>query len=438
MSAAAAGPSLAPAQLLRLLDLAARLNATAETERLLPFIIWTAADVLGCDAASVLLYEAEEDRLRFVAATGADAAALAEIPVPLEGSLAGTIFRQNRPVRTESAETDERHFEEVGEKVQFHTRSLLGVPMRIAGEPIGVLEALNKRGGAFTDEDELLLSVIADQAAVAIRNARQVEALRGANERLGRAEEARSRFLALAAHELRTPLAVIAGYAALLRDEGPQDGAGPAAIVADAATTMGAVLDAMGEMDQLHTGAKVLSLRALPLARVLHAAHAATAEAIRAKALHFQIASPLDGVGVRGDAEQLERAFAHLLDNAVAYTPPGGTISVRVEARGGGVLVEVEDTGRGLDPEHLEGIFQEFYQVEDTLTRTHGGLGLGLPIARGIIELHGGRLWARSEGVGRGATFSVWLPGLAPLGPQRTAPYLGQVAPRPRAVVAAG
>ena len=198
-------------RLLRLLDLSARLNSAADPARVLDSIIWTAADVLGCDAASVLLYDAEENRLRFAAATGSDPAALARIPVPLDGSIAGTIFRERRSVRTETATTETDHFSGVGEAVQFQTRSLLGVPMRIGDEVVGVLEVINKREGAFTDEDDLVLSILADQAAIAIRNLRQLDAVRAANLRLERAEEARSRFLSLASHELRTPLSVIVG-----------------------------------------------------------------------------------------------------------------------------------------------------------------------------------------------------------------------------------
>jgi signal transduction histidine kinase len=425
MPALTAPDGLTTGQLARLLDVTARLNQTADPERLLQFIIWTAADVLGCEAASILLYDAESDRLRFVAATGADAATLAQIPVPLDDSLAGAIFQQERPFRTEEAGRDARHFNAVDRQVNFHTRSLLGVPMRIGAERIGVLEALNKRDGPFTDEDELLLGILADQAAVAIRNARQLEALQHANARLERSEEARSRFLALASHELRTPLAIVAGYGDMLREEpGPVTEEASRAI-AEAAATMERVIEAMAEVDRLHTGVGALELRPLPVERLLQTACEAVAAAAKAKKVRLQVRHVPAGVGVRADAERLSRAVVGLLENAVRHTPPGGLVTVRTAERGGGVLIEVADTGDGLNPKHVEAVFQEFFQVEDALTRTHGGLGLGLPIARGIAELHGGRMWARSGGVGHGATFALWLPGLGPLAPEALRPAPG-------------
>ncbi len=413
-------------RLLRLLDLSARLNQRVEPTRLLRFIIWTAADVLGCEAASILLYDAENDCLRFVAETGADSRALAKITVPLQDSIAGTIFRENRTVRTESAASDERHFDAVDKQVSFQTRSLLGVPMRIGQDRVGVLEVLNKREGPWAEDDELLLSVIADQAAVAIRNARQMESLRRANSLLVRSEEARSRFLVMASHALRTPLSIVAGYADVLKERaremadalalesgGVVGEAGSA--IAEACGTMTRVVDTMREVDRLHAGAAALDLRALPVDKLLVEATDAVAGVAEAKHVRISLKHAPAGAGVRGDEDRLRRALVSILENAIRHTPPGGIVAVHTTERGGGLLVEVNDTGRGLDPEHVESIFQDFFQVGDPLTRTDEGLGLGLPIARGIAELHGGRLWAQSEGIGHGATFSLWLPGLGPL-----------------------
>jgi signal transduction histidine kinase len=445
MSDPASQLSLDPGRLLRLLELSARLNSTAEPAQILDYIIWTAADVLRCDAASVLLYDADDDRLRFAAATGSDPRVLARIPVPLHGSIAGTIFRERRSVRTETAAKDVGHFDEVGKTVQFETRSLLGVPMRIGDEVVGVLEALNKRDGPFTDEDDLVLSVLADQAAVAIRNLRQLEAVRAANVRLERAEEARSRFLSLASHELRTPLAVIAGYADILRDE-VAAALDPAEAIIEAVHDMVSILDAMREIDQLHAGAGGVALCPATLTPLLRGAYGSVAAAVAEKEIRFRFVAPPDPVVVRAEPERLQRAFAQLLDNAVRFTPAGGSVTVRVVLHEGGVFVEVEDTGCGLAPDDIEMVFREFYQVEDPLTRSQEGLGVGLAIARGIVDLHGGRVWAQSRGVGEGATFSVWLPECdvpvpaeaPPPSPLPLQPATTMLGARPSAVAAAG
>ena len=159
-------------RLTRLVELSVTLNSTLDLDTLLQLITTTATELLGCEAASILLYNEKQARLYFAAATGSDPKKLAEIPVPLEGSLAGTIFRENRSIVLNDAERDARHFPLASEHVNFHVRSLVGVPMSIKERVIGVLEAVNKRDGLFGEQDETILAVTASHAAIAIGNAR--------------------------------------------------------------------------------------------------------------------------------------------------------------------------------------------------------------------------------------------------------------------------
>ncbi len=165
-------------RLTRLVELSVNLNSTLDLDALLQLVTATASELLECEAASILLYDEKQARLFFAAATGSDPKKLAEIPVPLDMSLAGTIFRENRPVVRNDAEQDARHYSLVSEHVNFHVRSLVGVPMLIKERVIGVLEAVNKREGLFGEQDETILSVTASHAAIAIGNAqlfREVE-----------------------------------------------------------------------------------------------------------------------------------------------------------------------------------------------------------------------------------------------------------------------
>ena len=175
-----------------LFEINLRLNRMRDLDALLGFIIETAADVLDCSAASILLFDEETETLEFSAATGSDSGQLAEIPVPLDDSIAGRIFTNNEPVVVNNVSQEEDHFDSVGEEVGFVPRSLVGVPLRIGDKPIGVLECLNKHEGPFTQSDVSVLLVIAAQAAVAIRNARQVVALEKANQQLSRLDELKS------------------------------------------------------------------------------------------------------------------------------------------------------------------------------------------------------------------------------------------------------
>jgi len=159
-------------QLKRLVELSVTLNSTLDLEALLHLITATATELLDCEAASILLYDEKQSRLYFAAATGSDPRKLAEIPVPIDASLAGTIFRTNQSIILNNVEQDPRHYSVASEHVRIQVRSLVGVPMLIKERVIGVLEGVNKRGGIFTDQDESILSVTASHAATAIHNAR--------------------------------------------------------------------------------------------------------------------------------------------------------------------------------------------------------------------------------------------------------------------------
>ena len=155
-----------------LVELSVTLNSTLDLETLLQLITGTATQLLECEAASILLYDEKQGRLSFAAATGSDPRKLAQIPVPLDSSLAGTIFRTNKPIILNSVEQDPRHFTAVSDQVSVHVRSLVGVPMVMKDRVIGVLEGINKFEGDFGEQDESILSVTASHAATAINNAR--------------------------------------------------------------------------------------------------------------------------------------------------------------------------------------------------------------------------------------------------------------------------
>ncbi len=179
-------------QLKRLVELSVTLNSTLDLNDLLQLITKTATELLACDGASILLYDERLEKLYFAASTGSDPKKLAEIPVPLDGSLAGTIFRTNTPIILNKVEQDPRHYAPSSDRVSMQIRTLVGVPMLIKERMIGVLEGVNKQGGEFVEQDQVILSVIASHAATAINNARlfreaeqraqNLEALRNIND----------------------------------------------------------------------------------------------------------------------------------------------------------------------------------------------------------------------------------------------------------------
>lgn len=402
--------SLEARQLARLMEISQTLNSTLNIEELLQYIINTASELLECEAASLMLYDEKRNRLFFAASTGNDPKKLAQIPVPIDGSIAGTIFREDKGMILNDVSHDPRHFSGVGEQLKFQSRSLVGVPMKIREKGVGVLEALNKRDSKFTEADERLLAVVASQAATAIYNAQLIQALQKANEDLQETDRLKSNFMALASHELRTPLGIIIGYASFLQEDNEGEVSEHAERVLSAASQMRSLIEAMTSLHLLQAKGLTFKPRVVPVQQVLNAAY----EEMRqiAQEMHHTVTFNLPGQSllVTADPEKLTPAFVNILNNAIRFTPPGGQITVGAIQRSGNIQVYIQDNGIGIAPDQLGKIFQEFYQVEPHTTRRFGGLGIGLTIAKGLIETQSGRIWAESEGLGKGTIIRVLLP----------------------------
>jgi signal transduction histidine kinase len=397
-------------QLLRLVELSVTLNSTLDLDALLQLITTTATELLHCEAASILLYDEKNPRLYFAAATGSDPSKLAEIPVPIENSLAGTIFRTNRHIILNDAEQDPRHYSMVSDHIKFKVKTLLGVPMPIRDRTVGVLEAVNKHNGMFDERDAMLLSVTAAHAAIAINNARLLRATQQALEKVKEANQLKSNFLALASHELRTPLGIIIGYSTFLKEDAQGELSDHAHQVLTAARQMRSILDEMNNLAMLKSDEMVLKLQKTPIQDVLIYACDGIREiaSTRDQKLNFSFLEEPFYVNV--DIDKTSLAFVNILDNAIRFSPPGSDITIGTVKQGNHVMVWVQDQGIGIPADKLQKIFEEFYQIERPNTRRYGGLGIGLTIAKGLIEAQGGRIWAESDGLGSGSTFKVLLP----------------------------
>ncbi|MEW6715981.1 MAG: GAF domain-containing sensor histidine kinase [Chloroflexota bacterium] len=397
-------------KLARLVEVSVTINSTLDAEALLDFIIRTAADLLECEAASILLYDERAGELRFAAATGSNPEVMAQISVPLEGSIAGNVFSNNRPLVVNDVSTDPRHFGRIGEELRIEPRTLIGVPMRIRERVTGVIEGLNKHSGEFTEDDVQVLSVIASQAAVAIHNAHLLAELRKAYNDLNQLDKRKRDFLAIASHELRTPLGVIMGYATFLQEEAEGEISEHAARVLNSAMKLRSLVEDMVNLSLLQMGDAEIQRKPVPVQKMMLAAYDEIIPAAEAKSQCITIHMPESPQMVWADEEKITLAFANLLSNAVRFTSNSGRIAFCAESKPHGVCVMVEDNGIGIPEEELENIFKDFYQVEHHLTRRYSGLGLGLAISRVVVELHGGRIWAESPGVNKGSTFYILLP----------------------------
>lgn len=410
-------------RLQRILDISQSLTSTFDLDEVLHLILSAATELTNTEAASLMLLDEGGTELRFAASNGRQLDKLTTLRVPIGGSIAGSILLAGKPMVIENVQQDPRHFPGVDRQLNFQTQSLLGVPLMLRERAIGVLEALNKRGEtSFTEEDGQVLMTLAAHAAVAIENARLVTALQKAYDQLNKVDQLKSNFIAIASHELRTPLGLILGYAELLKDDVSPNAKGQLDMVLQSALKLRSLIDDMANMEHVTEGKATLELSDFVLQDAVKAAVAAVQELSAAKNHELTLALSPAPVPLRADRAKLEIVLNILLTNAIKFTEPGGRIKVSLSAANGEAQVHVADTGVGIPPAELERIFDRFYQVEPALTRSHDGLGLGLAIAKGLVELHGGRIWCESvEGLGSRFSFTIPLNGPRPR-PRGTGP----------------
>ncbi len=394
----------------RLVQVSLRMSSVMGLQPLLDDIMQCAVEIAGAEAASILLVHRHTNDLYFAASTSPDAATLAGIVVPLEDSIAGSIIAAEQAVIIPDVAQHPRHFRGVDQRIAFTTRSILGVPLRIRDKLIGVLEVLNKQEGEFDDTDVQLITILASQAAIAIDTAQLIAQLRQTTDELQKLNKLKTDFISIASHELRTPLAVIMGYATFLREDVRGANREHVDELLQAAKHLSALIEGMTNLRYLEIDQGELDIKPADLGEILAEA-ASEASRLAATKDQIFICQPLEGqVIVLADRDRVLLVISNLVKNAVAFTPVGGQITLRAEEHGSEAWVQVRDSGRGIAPGLEEKIFEQFYQADDPMTRRQGGMGLGLTIARAVVQRHGGRIWASSGGPDRGSVFTFTLP----------------------------
>ncbi|HKQ77008.1 MAG TPA: PAS domain S-box protein [Blastocatellia bacterium] len=268
------------------------------------------------------------------------------------------------------------------------------------------------------DDDGRVLGV--NTVVVDITQRKEIEEER---ERLFRQEKAarkeaeaasrmKDEFLATISHELRTPLTSILGWARLLsRGPLPLDQTRHAAeVIAKSAQSQTRLIDDILDTSRIITGRLKLDAHPVEIERVFQTAVGVVRSSAEVKGVALQAVIDAQGGVVFGDGSRLQQAIWNLLSNAVKFTNAGGRVEARLKRVGNQIDITVSDTGIGIEPQFLPHVFELFRQADSTDTRRYGGLGLGLSIVRHIVEMHGGGVTALSPGIGRGATFKIWLP----------------------------
>jgi signal transduction histidine kinase len=390
----------------RMLEISCELNSTADLDTLLSIIMDAATELTGAEAASVLLLNPRTRDLYFAATSHGSRPGLIGMTVPLDSSIAGAILLTEEPHIVSDVRQEPRHHREVGEKIDYEIRSLLGVPMLAEEHRVGVLEAINKREGDFSQDDVETLTTLANLAAIAIHKAGLIAQLRDANEQLSELDRLKSDFISVASHELRTPLAVILGYVNLLKD---QVASGELDLILEAALQLRSLMESMLNLGYIDAGQSKLNLSRFGLPALVREVVDEQGTLIEAKEQKVQLFLPRESCTVVADRESVRLVLTNLISNAIKFTPAGGRIQLGVTRRSDEVWASVSDNGPGIPASHQKRVFTRFFQVEPHLTRQHGGMGLGLAIAKELLELQNGRIWLEST-EGAGSTFTFALP----------------------------
>ena len=370
--------------------------------------------MMGADGSSLLLVNRKEGGLSFYIALGEKAGQLKSMTLARGEGIAGLVAESGIPVVVSDVRREARFSKRVDQVTGFKTGSIACVPLRIRDELKGVIEVVSKRVGTFSDKDLDMLTAIAGPVAVMIENARLIDEVKGLHEKLEKAGRVKAEFLATMTHELRTPINIVIGNLDILLggflgevNDRQKDSLKTALRNSgEALNLIGSLLD----LSRIEAGQVVIRVEEFRLEDIWKELELLFRIGLSGKQvdLAWEAREPLPLL--KTDKIKVKEILSNVVFNAVKFTDRGRIRVCASPVRGGEeVELVVEDTGVGIPKEFLPFIFEPFRQAEGALTKSHGGVGLGLSIAKRLVNLLHGRIEVESE-VGKGSTFRIALP----------------------------
>jgi signal transduction histidine kinase len=271
------------------------------------------------------------------------------------------------------------------------------------------VEAFLKGRKEVLEQGERRVYARAYQQKLVDRLEEKVRELTKAYEELKELDRMKDEFISIAGHELYTPLSILLGYAIMAQEEATDEMQPYLEIMVDKSLQLQEVIGCMLDLKYLRSGETFSKLERVSLKELIEAMVDELNLLTETKQQVIELDLPEDLPEIETDRRKFNLILSNLLSNASKFTPEGGKIRVEGRVEEGEVVVSVRDTGLGIPAKERGRIFAPFYQIEDSLTRTHGGLGLGLAIVKSAVATCGGRIWVESE-EGEGSTFSFTLP----------------------------
>ncbi len=379
----------------RLIDIARDLASTLDLDILLNRIVSASVDMTEAEAASILLYDDAGRQLNFQVTTNLDVQTMRGLVVPLEGSIAGWIVINRKPVRSNNAHEDPRFYQKVEQVTRFPTQSMLGTPLITKDKVVGVLEVINKREGNFTESDEDLMQVLGAQAAVAIENARLFQ---------------QSDLVAEFVHELRTPLATIgtATYLLLRPEISLEQHDSIIHNIQSETLRLSSLTSSFLDLARLESGRVQFHISRFNLLPLLNECKQIMQSKADETHITVNLAIPADLPDVEGDRDKIKQVALNLLSNAIKYNSANGLVEITAGQNSNEWTLSVRDTGLGIPVKALPHLFQKFYRVQASEGKVPG-TGLGLSICKQIVSGHGGSIEVKSK-LGKGSTFTIHIP----------------------------
>ena len=393
------------------------ISSTLDLDRVLATVASRANQLAETDGGAIYEFDQGSRTLRLRATDGFPEEFVALLrTTPLvygEGAVGRTVMTR-APVQVANVMDTDAYTSRVRDGLVRHGyQSLLAIPLLSEDEVVGALVVNRRTAGAFPDRIVELLRTFASQSALAIENARLFSEIEDKSRQLEEANQHKSEFLASVSHELRTPLNAIIGFSEVMlerlfgeinekQEEYLND------ILSSGRHLLSLINDIL-DLAKIEAGRMELELGTFDVPQAIDN----TLMLVRERAMRRGIAlersvEPRLGE-ITGDERKVKQVLLNLLSNAVKFTPEGGRIEVRAAVADGTVEISVSDTGVGIAPEDHEAVFEEFRQVGSDYARRHEGTGLGLALARRFVELHGGRIWVKSQ-TGQGSTFTFAIP----------------------------